>query len=263
MTTADRSADATARPKLRMVRARTLDAVVLIAVSLVLWQALHEMMGAVAITSPVATFAHLFEMMGDRDFGAHVWATLEALIYAVVISALGGVVIGLALGFHRLSGDVADPILAALYSIPKVTLYPVVLLIFGLGLSAKAAFGVIHGIIPIVIFTMNAVRTINPVYLKTARALHLSRRRTVLTVLVPAIIPEMMTGLRIGFSLTLLGVVIGELFASKNGLGFLITNAINLHDVPTMMAVIVLLFTFAIVTNTALLWLDRRLHRRL
>ena len=64
------------------------------------------------------------------------------------------------LGAHRLSGEVAEPILVALYSIPKITLYPVILLLFGLGISAKIAFGVIHGIIPVAIFTMNAVRNI-------------------------------------------------------------------------------------------------------
>ena len=64
--------------------------------------------------------------------------------------------LGLALGAHRLSGEVAAPILVALYSIPKITLYPVILLLFGLGISAKIAFGVIHGIIPVIMFTMNA-----------------------------------------------------------------------------------------------------------
>ena len=73
--------------------------------------------------------------------------------------------IGLALGAHRLAGEVTEPILAALYSIPKITLYPVILLLFGLGISAKIAFGVIHGIIPVILFTMNAVRNIRAVYL--------------------------------------------------------------------------------------------------
>ena len=70
---------------------------------------------------------------------------------------------------------VAEPILVALYSIPKVTLYPVILLIFGIGMPAKVAFGAIHGIfpVPISIFAMNAVRNINPTHLRTARVLRL------------------------------------------------------------------------------------------
>ena len=73
-----------------------------------------------------------------------------------------GLLIGVPLGAARFAGEVAEPILVALYSIPKVTLYPVILLIFGIGMPAKVAFGALHGIVPISIFAMNAVRNINP-----------------------------------------------------------------------------------------------------
>jgi len=129
-------------------------------------------------------------------------------------------------------------------------------------MPAKVAFGTIHGIIPIAIFAMNAVRNLAPVYLKTARVLHLSRAETLRTIVIPAAIPEIVSGLRIGFSLTLLGVLIGEMFASQRGLGYTIMNAIGLHDVPTIMAVILLLAIFAVLANALLLWLDHRLHHR-
>src|SRR2546429_104677 len=79
------------------------------------------------------------------------------------------------------------------------------------------------------------------------------------TVLAPAVTPEIFTGLRVGFSLTLLGVIIGEMFASQRGLGFMIINGINTHDVPTMMAVILLIVAFAVTAGTLLLAADRRL----
>src|SRR3546814_13931164 len=73
----------------------------------------------------------------------------------------------------------------------------------GLGLSAKIAFGVIHGIIPIVIFTMTAVRNIRPVYLRSIRTHRLTPWQGAVHVLIPATVPELVAGLRIGFSLTL------------------------------------------------------------
>ena len=121
---------------------------------------------------------------------------------------------------HRL-GEVADPILSSFYTIPKVTLYPVMLLIFGIGMSAKVAFGVIRGVIPVMLFTTAAVKNIPPVLLRTARVLRLSPTKTALSLLAPAVAPEIITGLRVGFALTLLGVLIGEMFASQRGLGFL------------------------------------------
>ncbi len=137
-----------------------------------------------------------------------------------------------------------------------------ILLVFGLGMPAKVAFGAIHGIVPVAIFTLGAVRAVAPVYLKTARVLRLSRGQLIAHVVVPAAVPELVSGLRVGFSLTLLGVLIGEMFASQRGLGYLVMNAIGTLDVPTMMAVILILACVALTIGGALLHIDRKLHDR-
>ena len=106
-----------------------------------------------------------------------------------------GLLIGFALGLHRLSAEAMEPMLVALYSIPKITLYPIILLAFGLGMSAKIAFGAIHGIIPVALFTLNAVRTIKPILIKTGRVLKLSPPAMVRSILFPAAVPEIFTGI--------------------------------------------------------------------
>jgi len=240
---------------------RRFDMLVLLALVVAVWQGLYEYAGEVAITSPLATVRYATELLATAGFWDHVVETVKAFVYALAISAALGVAVGMALGLRRFAGDVAEPILVALYTIPKVTLYPVMLLIFGLGLSAKVAFGVIHGVIPVILFTLNAVKNVNPVYLRTARVLRLGQWRTATTVLAPAVTPEIITGLRVGFSLTMLGVLIGEMFASQRGLGFLIINGINSHNVRLTTAVILVVIVFAIAANTLLLALDHRLHR--
>jgi NitT/TauT family transport system permease protein len=238
------------------------DGLLLVAVLMLAWQGLYAAVGDVALTPPLATLANAAALLQSPVFWRHAGATIEAFTVSLVIGSVAGVAVGLALGFHRFSGLVAEPILTALYTLPKVTLYPLVLLVFGLGISAKIAFGVMHGVIPVMLFTLNAVRAIDPVHLKTARALDLTPWQTATTILAPAVTPEIFTGLRVGFALTLLGVIIGEMFASQRGLGFMIVNGMNLHDVPTMMAVILLIVVFAVAASTALLAADRRLHRR-
>ncbi len=141
---------------------------------ILLWQLGSWRLGHEVLPSPAATLRKLAAIMTDEDFPRHAWETGRAFATALVIALVGGLVIGLVLGAHRLSGDVAEPILVALYSIPKITLYPVILLLFGLGISAKIAFGVIHGIIPVAVFTMNAVRNIREVYFRAAKAMRLS-----------------------------------------------------------------------------------------
>jgi NitT/TauT family transport system permease protein len=229
---------------------------------LVAWQILHQWAGDTALTAPLPTLAHLWEMIGQKRFLPHLTETGLAFLQALAIAWVGGVGIGVWLGGHRLSGEVAEPILVGLYSLPKITLYPVILLLFGLGMSAKVAFGALHGIIPVALFTMNAVRNINRTYLRAGRAMRLTPAQTAWHILVPATLPEIFTGLRIGFSLTLLGTMLGELFASQRGLGFLLMTAIDLNDVQTILAIAVLISLFAVAANSALLALDKHLHRQ-
>lgn len=241
---------------------RSLDTLAVVLVLAVLWQGLYWFAGDIAIASPAATLARAAELLASPRFWPHVVETFSALAYALAIAVLGGLAIGLILGLDRLAGEVAEPILVSLYSLPKITLYPVILLVFGLGMPAKVAFGAIHGIVPVAIFTLGAVRAVAPVYLKTARVLRLSRGQLIAHVVVPAAVPELVSGLRVGFSLTLLGVLIGEMFASQRGLGYLVMNAIGTLDVPTMMAVILILACVALTIGGALLHIDRKLHDR-
>jgi NitT/TauT family transport system permease protein len=238
------------------------DTWLLVAALIVLWQLLAWLAGPQVLTAPLPTVQKLAALMTAGDFGRHAAETGRAFATALVISLVGGLALGVLLGAHRLSGEVAEPMLVALYSIPKITLYPVILLLFGLGVSAKIAFGALHGIIPVILFTMNAVRSLPHVYLRASRALHLTPWQTAVHVMVPATIPEIVSGFRIGFALTLLGTLIGEMFASQRGIGYLLVRAMETNDVATIMALALLLITLATGASWALLALDARLHRR-
>jgi NitT/TauT family transport system permease protein len=241
---------------------RAADTAMIIVVLLLAWQALHQAVGATALPAPVSTLAYLARFVSTARFAENAWATLVAFFYALTLSYALGLGIGVWMGVHRLSGAVGEPILISLYTLPKITLYPVVLLIFGLSPSGRVTFGAMHGVLPVALMTMNAIRNIPPVYLKSARTLHLSKWQTIATVLFPATLPEVVTGLRIGFTLTLLGVLLAEMFAAKHGLGFLIINAMQLLQAEEMVAVAVVLFAFAAAANAWLLWMEHKLHRR-
>jgi NitT/TauT family transport system permease protein len=244
----------------RCLARRLLDALALLCVFVALWQ-FAAWKSEAAISDPITALKTVVELLGSDYFWRNAAASGRAFALSLVLSSLGGVALGLLFGAHRFSGAVAAPVLTALYTIPKVTLYPMVLLIFGLGLSAKVAFGVMHGIIPVVIFTMDAVRNINPVWLKTARVFKLSPAQTAARILIPAVTPEIVTGLRVGFSLTLLGVIIGEMFASQQGLGFMIINGMNMHNVRSLTAVVLILLLFAVFSGSVLLAIERRLNK--
>jgi NitT/TauT family transport system permease protein len=195
-------------------------------------------------------------------FWSHAGATLAAFLLAFGLSALIGLALGLIFGLQRFTGEVAEPILAGFYTIPKVTLYPVVLLIFGLGMSTKVAFGVMHGLVPMTLFTLGAIRNMPPVLVRMAKVLRLSPGNTMRWVLVPACLPHIVNGLRIAFSLSLLGVLIGEMFSSQRGLGFLLVNGMAQNNVPLSTSIVLVIVVVAIATNTLMLRLSRAVTHR-
>jgi NitT/TauT family transport system permease protein len=245
-----------------MTRAhRAIDFAWLAAAGLAFWALLAWWAGPEAISAPRETLARVVDYLGSAGFWRHARATGIAFGWACVLSLAGGAIIGMVLGSHRLAAEVGEPILGTLYSIPKVTLYPIILLIFGLSLSAKIAFGVLHGIFPVALLTIGAIRNTKQVYLKTARVLGLSRAETARRVLLPAILPELVTGLRIGFSSALLGTLVAELFASEEGLGFMLIRAMEAHKVVDIMALAFMLFAAATAIGGVLLAVEHRVHR--
>jgi NitT/TauT family transport system permease protein len=240
---------------------RALGTALLLAGFLACWQALFVYAGANALTAPVETFVHAVRLLSSASFYPHLVETAKAFALALACALGLGFAVGFTLGLHRFSGEVGEPVLVALYSIPKIALYPIVLLAFGIGMPAKVAFGAIHGVVPIAIFTLSAVRSLNPVYVKAARVMRLTPWQITHSVLLPAAIPEIFTGIRIGFSLTLIGTLLGEMFASQRGLGFLLIQAIGLHNIPLITALTLILVVIAVAASAVLLAVDRRLRR--
>ena len=234
-------------------------AALLVALMLAVWQVTFKVAGAMAIASPASTFAYLIQHL--PDLWVHIRATGQAFLIALAIAIVGGLAIGLLTGLGATAAETAEPLLLAANSIPKIALYPVVLLLFGIGLPAKVAFGAIHGIIPVAIFTMNACRGVPPVLLKTADVLRLSPMDRIRAILLPSALPAILTGVRLGFSLTLIGTILGEMFGSQSGLGYLLMTSIGLQNTDIIMAVTVLLIAFAASVSTVLLAWERRLRR--
>jgi len=241
---------------------RTTDTLIIVIAIALIWQGLAQWVGATALPGPVPTLSYLVRFVPTERFAENAAATATAFAIALLLAYGIGLAVGIWMGAHRLSGAVGEPILITIYSLPKITLYPVILLIFGLSLSGKVAFAAIHGILPVALLTMAAIRNIPLVYLKSARTLHLSPWQTIWNVLLPATVPEVVAGLRLGFTVTLLGVLLAEMFASKDGLGFLIINAMTLMQTEEMITIAVMLFAFAAIANALLLWIEHRLQRR-
>jgi len=113
------------------------NALTLIIGLLLFWQIVYWIVGDVALSSPLATFRYTATLVTSETFATHLYDTLRAFGIAFLLSVVIGLVVGFWLGFDKLSGDAVEPMVVTIYAIPKLTLYPILLLAFGLGLSAK------------------------------------------------------------------------------------------------------------------------------
>jgi NitT/TauT family transport system permease protein len=226
-------------------------------VLLAIWQVVGMLAGDFYVATPVQA---LDALTGADWFFGSLGATLAAAGIGFAIAAVAGLWIGVTLGLTRFWRQVFEPITLSVYSIPKVTLFPIFLTVFGFGLYSKVAFGMFHGIFPIIIIAMNATRDVSDVHLKVARSLRMSRLNTFRHVIFPSIFPSLLTGLRLGFSLTLLGVVLGEMFASRAGFGYELVEAITLHDMPRMYGIVAVLVIIAFAVNALLLAAEQRVR---
>lgn len=236
--------------------------IALMSLSLVVgWQILSLLIGVRTLPAPLQTAERLAGAFFEPSFLRDLAATGQAYAIALALAMSGGIAIGLLFGGWRAFGETFEPWLHVVISIPKVTLYPVILLLFGLGDAAKIAFGVLHGLPTVAIMCASAIRALKPIYRKAALTMRLTRRNYALYVLLPAVAPEILASFRVCFALTLLGVLVGEMFASARGLGHLLMASIGVDDMPTIMAIIVLLFLFAGVGSSGLLAAINRLRR--
>ena len=143
-----------------------------------------------------------------------------------------------------------------------MTLYPIFLLVFGLTLQGRIAFAVLHGILPIIIICVEAARTLPEVYGKLARVYRLSLRQRITQIYVPALRPQLVVALRLGFSLCFLGLLLAEMFTSYHGLGSRLLHYTTLQQPEMIIGVILVVVLLALLgTFLFLLWQEKSEER--
>jgi NitT/TauT family transport system permease protein/taurine transport system permease protein len=153
-------------------------------------------------------------------------------------------------------------VLSALIAVPIVVLYPLFLAWLGLGPASKIVFGVISGIFPITLNTMIGVQGLDRGYARMATAMGASPRQVLLQVLAPLAFPAILSGLRLGTALVVIGVVLAEMLASTDGIGFLISYHRALFASGQVYLGILLALVIAAMANALLSALERVYVRR-
>jgi ABC-type nitrate/sulfonate/bicarbonate transport system permease component len=248
-----------------MIRPKRLGAltrgVLTLAVAVVGWEvaARTVMTNRLVFVPPSAVAVALRALVADGTLWKHAQVSLQELGLGFGLALGAGVALGMALGMSRSLRDWLDPLLSALHATPVVALAPLFIVWLGLGIASKVAVVFLAAVFPVLISTATGVSTVDRGLLDVGAAFCASRWRVVTAILLPAALPSIVAGARVGVSRGVVAVVAAELFGARAGLGFLILAAGQTFDTATLFAAVVLLA----VAGVALVELVKLLERRL
>jgi NitT/TauT family transport system permease protein len=201
------------------------------------------------LSPPSRVIGSLDAVFNTRGVPAALQITFWELAVAFAMSVVIGLVVGLAVGLSRFSNRSFMPIILLLYGTPQITILPIFILYFGIGPASKIAFGVSHGIFPIIVTIVAGVQNIKPILMVSARSMGASRWQIFRWVIFPHMIPSFFAGMRLGMTGVLLGVLLAELYVSTAGIGYFTTLFTQNFDPTRLLGLISVLAAMAIVLN--------------
>lgn len=201
------------------------------------------------ISPPSRVFASLGTVLATDGVPNALRLTFFELAVAFAIAVVIGLALGLAIGLQPFARRSFMPIVLLVYGMPQITILPLFILAFGIGPASKIAFGVTHGVFPIVVTVVAGVQNLKPILLTSARSMGASRWQILRWVIFPHMIPSFFAGMRLGMSGVLLGVLLAELYVSTAGIGHFTTMFTETFEPTKLFGLIAMLAAMAIVLN--------------
>ena len=188
-------------------------------------------------------------------------ASFSAVGYGMALAIVAGIAIGILSGASQAFREYTDAIISALYATPLVAIAPILILWFGIGPPSKIAVVFLMAIFPILINTAAGVRNTDVSYIEVARSFGATRAQIIWKVMIPAAVPFVVTGIRLAIGRAIVGVVVGELFGARAGLGFLIFTAGQTFDVPQLFVGVITLAVLGMVLTFGMKWIENWIAR--
>lgn len=227
------------------------------------WEIAARIAGNTGLVAPPSAVlrALLTEVLPDEQIRGALSLALFEIMAAYGLAVFGGLLVGVAVGWTKLGRNSLFPIVMLLYAIPQAVLLPLFTLVFGIGPAAKIAFGCSHGIFPVIVNTIAGMRNLNPLYVSAARSMGATRSDIIRNVVFPHMTGSFFAGLRLAMTMTLLGVILAELYVSAGGIGYFTRQFANTFDPAPLFALILALAVIAVGMNALVRIVERRYTR--
>lgn len=204
--------------------------------------------------APSSIAGTLAQLTLSGELWMHVSASLQRVALGFLVGGSLGLIIGLAMGWSRLAEQIIDPLIAVFYPLPKLALLPLLLIIFGIGEASKVAIVAIAVFFTVVINAAAGVRNIEPVLIDAARNYGARGAQMFLKVVIPAALPTIFTGLRLGLGLGLVVIIAAEFVASQRGLGYLVWLSWGTLSTAKMYSGLIVIGLIGLLSTYALQW---------
>lgn len=189
---------------------------------------------------------------------SHLWTSFQEFALGFLLAIVVGTALGFAMAQWRRVDLALGPTVWAIYSVPREAFIPLLLVWFGIGIGSKVAVVFLGALFPLIANTYLGVRSTDPISLRAARAFCANRREILAKVVLPSSVPFLIDGLRLGAGRGLIGVVVAEMYVSREGIGYLLMQAAQNFRTAQLIFEVILVAAFGIAISQALLFLERR-----
>ncbi len=191
----------------------------------------------------------------------HMWTSLIELTWGYLLAIVIGIPLGLLMGRYRKFEFSLDPFTMLLYSTPIIALYPLIIIWAGIGKTSIVIITLLFAVFPIIVNTFTGVQSVDPSLIRAARSFGAKEGQIFYKIVLPASIPIVIAGLRLGLGRALIGVVIGEMFGGTAGLGYLIAYSGAFFKTANLFASLLIVVLMGIVFTQALKKVEENVAR--
>lgn len=213
------------------------------------------------LPAPWVVLGSLVSLAGKGQLWGHVAATLERAVIGFATGGALAIGLGLPCGYFRRLRNVVEPVVELLRPIPPLAMLPLFIVWIGIGEGSKIGFITYATFFPMFLTTVSAVRRLDPLLVRAAQSLGARPVQLFFRVILPAALPEILTGVRLGIALSFFVIVISEFIGAERGLGYLINDGRNFFLVPQMLGAAVLLGLLGYGGNALVRAAERRFLR--
>jgi NitT/TauT family transport system permease protein len=204
------------------------------------------------LPAPSSILHYLWLMIVDGSIPYNLWLTFLRIMAGFLVASAAGIAVGIAMGMSPLVARIADPWIAALYPLPKISLIPLLIIWLGTGELYKIVISAVTAFFPVAISTFAAIRQVDGGLMKAARDLGASTQQIQRKVVIPAALPGIFSGLQLGMGVTIILVVAAEMIggSSSGGMGDLLIHSGQVMETEKVFACLIVLAVFgAFITN--------------